>query len=160
MLKIELIDITSDNWINICCLNPGKEGKEFVASNSFSLAQSFYEKGWITKGIVKDNQLIGFTMFGYSEEMKAYELCRFMIDQKFQGLGYGKEALKVILKFMFNCFHCTEIFLSTAPNNNRGKHIYEKIGFVSTGESCGEGDDVEDIYCLNAIQYELSEIVS
>ncbi len=152
MLNIELIDITSNNWINICCLHPGKEGAEFVASNAFSIAQSFYEKGWVIKGIVRDDLLIGFTMFGYSEEMKVYELCRFMIDQHYQGLGYGKAALKVIIDSMFSLFKCTEIYLSTDPNNRRGKHIYEKFGFTSTGEICGEGDDIEEIYCLKASQ--------
>lgn len=148
MNKIELVDITSDNWENVCCLYPGKEGAEFVASNSFSIAQSVYEKGWIIKGIAKDNLLIGFTMFGYSEELSAYELCRFMIDRHYQGLGYGKEALQVIIYEMLQRFKCKELYLSTAPNNSRGKHIYEQAGFVPTGETCGEGDDIEDIYCL------------
>lgn len=150
MDNIKLIDITSDNWVKICCLHPGKEGAEFVASNAFSIAQSVYEKGWVIKGIAKGDLLIGFTMFGYSEEMNAYELCRFMIAQGYQGMGYGKAALKVIVDFMFSSFDCKEIYLSTAPNNSRGKYIYEKAGFVSTGETCGEEDDVEEIYCLKA----------
>lgn len=148
MYNIELVDITSDNWVKICCLHPGKDGSEFVAPNAFSITQSVYEKGWIIKGIAKDNSLIGFTMFGYSEVMKAFELCRFMIDQHYQGLGHGTAALKVIIDSMFNLFKCTEIYLSTAPNNSRGKHIYEKFGFISTGETCGNGEDVEEIYCL------------
>lgn len=36
----------------------------------------------------------------------------------------------------------------TAPNNRRGKHIYEKYGFKPTGETCGDQEDIEDIYCL------------
>lgn len=150
MDNIKLIDITADNWEEICCLHPGKEGAEFVAPNAFSIAQSVYEKGWIIKGIAKDDTLIGFTMFGYSKEMEACELCRFMIAQRYQGLGYGAEALKVIVDFMFSHFKCKEIYLSTAPNNSRGKHIYEKFGFVSTGETCGDEDDIEEIYCLKS----------
>ena len=38
MDDIKLINITSDNWKKICCLHPGKEGVEYVASNSFSIA--------------------------------------------------------------------------------------------------------------------------
>lgn len=62
MDNIRLVDITTNNWEEICTLNPGKEGREFVASNSFSITQSIYEKGWIIKGIAKEKQLIGFTM--------------------------------------------------------------------------------------------------
>lgn len=150
MNNIKLIDITENNWEQICCLHPGKEGAEFVAPNAFSIAQSVYEKGWIIKGIAKDDLLIGFTMFGYCEEIKGYELCRFMIDQRYQGMGYGKEALNVIVASMFGLFKCSEIYLSTDPNNSRGKYIYEKVGFVSTGDTCGDEDDMEEIYCLSA----------
>lgn len=148
MEKIELVDVSLDNWEKICCLHPGTEGAQFVASNSFSIAQSVYEKGWVIKGIAKDNVLIGFTMFGYSEELSAYELCRFMIDRHYQGMGYGKKALNIIIAEMLQRFGCKEIYLSTDPNNFRGKHIYEQMGFVPTGETCGSGEDIEEIYCL------------
>lgn len=148
MENIRLVDITTNNWKEICSLNPGKEGWNFVASNSFSITQSFYEKGWIIKGIAKDKLLIGFTMYGFSEEMTAYEICRFMIDERYQGKGYGKRALQIIIDEMLRSYGCEKIYLSTMPNNLRGKHIYEKAGFVPTGETCGEGDNIEDIFCL------------
>lgn len=50
----------------------------------------------------------------------------------------------MIIEIMKKQFDCTEIYLSTAPENLRGKHIYEKIGFKSTGK-CTEG---EELYCL------------
>lgn len=148
MDNIRLVDITTNNWEEICTLNPGKEGREFVASNSFSITQSIYEKGWIIKGIAKEKQLIGFTMYGFSEELTAYELCRFMIDDRYQGKGYGKRALQIIIDEMFHSYGCEKIYLSTDPNNLRGKYIYGNAGFVPTGETCGEGDDIEDIFCL------------
>jgi diamine N-acetyltransferase len=148
MESISLVDISTDNWEKICCLNPGKAGVEFVASNSFSIAQSVYEKDWIIKGIAKDDLLIGFAMYGYCEDLDGYELCRFMIDQHYQGMGYGKKALRAIIEEMFQRFGCGEIYLSTSPRNSRGKYIYEKAGFISTGESCGTGDGIEDIFCL------------
>lgn len=148
MKDIKLVEITAENWEKICILNPGKEGREFVASNAFSIAQSVYENGWVIKGIQADDTLIGFTMYGYSEELEAYELCRFMIGERYQGNGYGKCALQIIIDEMLRSFQCDKIYLSTAPNNFRGKHIYERAGFVSTGETWGEDDDIEDIYCL------------
>jgi diamine N-acetyltransferase len=148
MDDIKLIDITTDNWEKICRLYPGKDGREFVASNAFSIAQSVFEKGWVIKGIAKDDLLIGFTMYGFSEELNACELCRFMIDEHYQGNGYGKRALQIIVDEMFRNYGCDKIYLSTAPSNSRGKHIYRNAGFVPTGETCGEGDGIEDIFCL------------
>ncbi len=149
MNDIKLIDITKENWMKVCFLNPGKEGSNFVASNSFSITQSVFEKGWVIKGIQAEDNLIGFTMYGFCEELNAYELCRFMIDYRHQGNGYGKSALKVIIDEMFRCYQCDKIYLSTEPSNGRGKHIYESAGFVLTGETCGEGEGIEDIFCLS-----------
>ncbi|NME63046.1 GNAT family N-acetyltransferase [Clostridium cadaveris] len=148
MSDIKLINITSDNWEKICCLYPGKEGAEYVASNSFSIAQSVFENGWNIRGIVKSDLLIGFTMYGFSQELQEYELCRFMIDHKYQGNGYGKQSLKIIIDEMFNQYRCKEIYLSTSPDNKKGKHIYRDAGFVFTGKTCGEEDDLEEIFCL------------
>lgn len=149
MNDIKLIDITADNWEKICCLNPGRDGRGFVASNAFSIAQSVFENGWVIKGIQIDESLIGFTMYGYSDELNAYELCRFMIDERYQGNGYGKRALQIIISEIIQSYKCDKIYLSTSPNNFRGRHIYENAGFVPTGETCGEGDDIEDIFCLS-----------
>ena len=71
-----------------------------------------------------------------------------MIDERYQGKGYGKCALKIIIEEMLHSYGNIKIYLSTAPNNSRGKHIYEAAGFVPTGETCGEGDNREDIFCL------------
>lgn len=148
MDKLRLIDVTEDNWKQICALSPSEEGRRFVSANAYSIAQSFYEKDWIIKGIEKGNQLIGFTMYGFSRDLAAYELCRFMIDERYQGKGYGSQALQIILDEMFRRYECERIYLTTAPSNMRGKHIYRKAGFIATGDTRGEGDNGEEVFCL------------
>lgn len=154
MNKIELINIDSQNWLQICMLSPSKEGRNFVASNSFSIAQSVYENGWVVKGIALDGQLIGFTMYGPSSDYPthpgAYEICRLMIDEEFQGKGYGKRALAIIADELFTKYEVDEVFLSTGPDNARGIHVYQSLGFFSTGEFINEDDefDAEEVFCL------------
>ena len=104
---------------------------EFVASNALSIVQSVYEDGWIIKAIEHDGELIGFTMFGWNEEEEFYELCRIMIDRTMQNKGYGTQAILLILEEMKARFGCSEVYLSTDPENVRGKHVYEKVGFRS-----------------------------
>ncbi|WP_391117444.1 hypothetical protein [Psychrobacillus sp. L3] len=53
--------------------------EKFVASNALSIVQSVFETGWITKGIQVGDNIVGFTMYGYCEDLSKYELCRFMI---------------------------------------------------------------------------------
>lgn len=145
---MKLIDITKDNWIKVIFLTTNKEdmptlNEEYVSSNVLSIVQAKYEEGWITKAIENDGEIIGFTMYGYCEEDNFYELCRLMIDKKYQGYGYGTEAIEIILDEMKSIEDCKEVFLSVVPENKKGKHIYEKIGFVNTGKLV----DGEELYC-------------
>ena len=115
---MKLVDITSDNWEDVIFLSTNEtitvtgsgepyEAKgmpslceEFVASNALSIVQSVYENGWVIKAIEQEGELIGFTMFGWSEEEEFYELCRIMIDYHYQNKGYGTRAIKMILDGM------------------------------------------------------------
>ena len=146
---MQLVDITSENWEDVIFLTTNesitvKSGKDsyeakgmpslcenHVASNALSIVQSVYEDGWIVKAIEHEGELIGFTMFGWCEEEGFYELCRLMIDIRYQNRGYGTQALRMILDEMKSRFGCKEIFLSTGPGNVRAKHVYEKVGFRS-----------------------------
>ena len=146
---MRLIDITKDNWEDVLFLSTNEtitvkgggepyEAKgmpslceEFVASNALSIVQSVCEDGWVIKAIEHEDTLIGFTMFGWNEEEGFYELCRIMIDKRYQNKGYGTQAIRMILDEMRSRFGCGEIYLSTDPENAVGKHVYEKVGFRS-----------------------------
>lgn len=136
---IKLIDINETNWIDVLFMTTNRDEmptlcEEFVASNALSIVQSFYEKTWTIKAIENEGKLIGFTMYGFCKEENFYELCRIMIDKKYQGHGYGTKAIEMILSEMKREYKCNEVFLSTDPANIYGKHIYEKIGFKNTGK--------------------------
>ena len=146
---MKLVDVTKENWEDVIFLTTNesitvKSGEEsfeakgmpslcenHVASNALSIVQSVYENGWVVKAIAHEGELIGFTMFGWCEEEGFYELCRFMIDIRYQNRGYGTQALRMILEEMKSRFGCKEIYLSTGPDNVRAKHVYEKVGFRS-----------------------------
>ncbi|MBU5439820.1 GNAT family N-acetyltransferase [Tissierella sp. MSJ-40] len=136
---IKLIDIDERNWIDVLFMTTNENGmptlcEEFVASNALSIVQSFYEKTWTIKAIENEDKLIGFAMYGFCKEKNFYELCRIMIDRKYQGHGYGTKAIEIVLREMKKINRCKEVFLSTDPENEYGKHIYRKIGFKDTGE--------------------------
>ena len=138
-MKINLRDINEENWLQCIGLTTDKSDQhfvfeEFIPSNTLSLAQSKIENGWITKGIYDKDKIIGFTMYGYCYEDNFYELCRLMIHHAYQGRGYGKEAIKIIIEEMKKLEGCKEIFLSFYPENIKAKNLYENVGFKNTGE--------------------------
>ncbi len=144
---ITLEKITWDNWESCLRLRVKDEQDDFIASNMYSLAQSYVallndELPPMTYAICKDNSVIGFVMMyhdtaeesDYSEE--SYGICRFMIDKDFQGKGYGKEAFAKAL-YLIKTFpqgDAVSVFLSYAPQNEAARKLYASFGFVETGE--------------------------
>lgn len=146
---MELVDITKENWLTTVFLTTNQNGhatitETFVASNALSIVQSMFETGWIIKGIQVDDKLVGFTMYGYSEDNLQYEICRFMIDAVYQGRGYGKAAIPLIMDELKKMDDCNSIYLSTEPENDKARKLYESFGFQETGNIV-EG---EMEYCL------------
>ena len=138
-MSIYLKEIDENNLLECALLTTNKEGKnyifeEFVASNAFSIAQSKVQKGWIVKAIYDDDLMIGFAMYGYCYEYDFYEICRFMIDHKYQGKGYGRRALVKIIEEMKENEECKDIYISFDPKNNIARSLYESLGFKDTGK--------------------------
>ena len=78
------------------------------------------------------------------EENELY-LCRFMIDQKHQGKGYGKAALDKLKEIAMGDENINKIKLSTDPKNINGIRIYGKFGFIDMNYM----DDEEEVFELD-----------
>lgn len=138
-MNIYLKEIDESNWEECILLTTNKDnihylGEEFVASNAYSIVEAKFEKGWITKAIYAEDTMVGFAMYGYCPEESLYEICRLMVDHKYQGKGYGKAALLKIIEEMRSFKDCGEIFISFVPENKIGKKLYESLGFKDTGK--------------------------
>ncbi len=134
---MKLIDITKENYVQVAMLTTNEDLKptvleRYVTSNAFSMAQSKYSDKWITKAVENDGNIIGFAMYGPTDldGEKIFQLCRFMIDVRSQGKGYGKAALSLILDEMKKLDGCDAVYLSIEPENECARHIYENAGFV------------------------------
>ncbi len=55
-------------------------------------------------------------------------------DKEDRGKGYGKESLKLLLKYGFNDLRLHRIQLNVLPFNPAGIRLYESAGFVKEGE--------------------------
>ncbi|MBY0098437.1 GNAT family N-acetyltransferase [Mesobacillus maritimus] len=150
MLKLK--EIKTDNWLDVIRLSSGEDQKnkifeQYIASNCLSIAQASVSNEWVTRAIYNDETLIGFTMYGYSEELKGYEVCRLMVDYHFQGQGFGREALQLIIKVMKIQYECKEILICFLPDNFKARTLYETCGFENTGKTIED----EVIYVLKFV---------
>ena len=142
---VEFKEITENNYDDCLNLRVSDEQKNFVASNTYSLAQAwvFYETAY-PFAIYADNVMVGFIMMGFYKPKSIYNIWRFMIDERFQGKGYGKQALLLAIKYLKEKYNVHEIFLSFEPNNIIAEKLYKSVGFQRTGEI----EDGEIVMCL------------
>ena len=148
---VQLIEVTEENWIDIARLSVMDEQQAFLDRPIGILARGYVYRHCNAKviGIAKDSQVIGVALVrDLNEEPACYDLQQFMIDRRFQGRGYGTEALKLILASLRQegKFSCVEVCVNQA--DAPALRIYEKAGFVDTGYI---DDDAPD--CLNLMYY-------
>ncbi|MBQ9534625.1 MAG: GNAT family N-acetyltransferase [Clostridia bacterium] len=160
--EIRLEKITFDNYGRIVKLGVAKAQRSFVASNSRSLIHAYI---WTSMGkhaypfgIYLGKKPIGFVMIGYDgyedgepEFMKkTYFIWRFMIDRRYQGRGYGREAFRQAMDFVrtLPCGESEICWLSYEPENEAARRLYASFGFVEAPESYKEGEEMPAILRL------------
>ena len=132
---IELRKITKDNLEEVLNLKITEEQKAFVSTTAHSLAQAWaYRDTAFPFAIYADDVIVGFVMLGYYEIKNQYTLWKFLIDEQYQGKGYGKDALKLAIKYIKDTFDVKEIYTGVAFGNEVAKNLYYSMGFRETGE--------------------------
>jgi diamine N-acetyltransferase len=131
-MEISFEEVTFENLDEYCDLDANDNGK-FVATNSYSVAQSKFNKNFIVKGIRCSDEEVGFVMYEINETRKEMYIYRFMIDKEHQKKGYGKMALEELKKIGEES-DCKLIKLSTSEENKRGIKVYEASGFIDKHE--------------------------
>ena len=152
MLKLEKVN--GKNVWDILNLKVAESQREFVASNELSIIEAYTAitaNGYAFPfGIYKEDTPVGFLMVGFDVDdywndapaiaKGNYNLWRLMIDEKHQGNGYGREAVRLALDFVrtMPCGMAEYCWLSYEPENVAARELYRSFGFVETGEYDGE----------------------
>lgn len=132
--QIELRDLTSDNWRQCIKLKVEPRQERFVASNIYSLAESKFEPWLVPQAIYHDDAMVGFTMYGRVPGEDHAWVMRLMVDQRYQGRGYGRAALLAVIERLRAEPGLREIRISYQPDNERAERLYLSLGFERTGE--------------------------
>src|SRR3712207_9257210 len=69
------------------------------------------------------------TLFPYTTLFRSL-----LIDQRYQGRGYGKRAVQTALAMLASQHGHQAFALSYQPSNSVAKKLYESLGFRETGE--------------------------
>ena len=85
-------------------------------------------------GIVDGKKLIGMAFVkDFEVEPFGYDLQQFMIDKRFQNMGYGTKALKLVLNFLKKEGRYKQVEICVDKIDTAAIHVYEKVGFKNSG---------------------------
>ena len=92
------------------------------------VAQRFGDSPYVATS--EDGKLIGF--FCYSVNLETNEgMLKFVVtNPDYRGKGYGKEMLKLAVKYAFEITKVEAVHLNVFPENERAKKCYESVGFT------------------------------
>ena len=135
-------EIDKHNYSECICLKVKDSQQQFVADNARSLVQAGFEEGLYTRGIYRDDVMVGFLLFDYDPEIPEWSLSRFMIGQQYQGQGLGKEAVREFLHHQKEQMGIGELYVSVELENTAAHDLYEKLGFRFVKEISYEYDGI------------------
>jgi diamine N-acetyltransferase len=133
-MTITLRPITRENVVDCVRLQTTEAQKHFVADNGMSLAQAYVDPNLVPRAVYADDTLVGFVMYGRDPTTNVDWIIRVMIDQRYQGRGYGRATMHELIAQLSQQPDCAEIRLSFEPDNVVAERLYDSLGFERTGE--------------------------
>ncbi len=143
--QVTLQEVTQKTVREICNLKVTPEQNRFVAPTAVSIAQAYFEpKAWF-RAIYADQTPVGFLMVYRDEDAHDYFLWRFLIDSRYQGMGFGWQAMKLLINEVRTWPSAAALLVSYVSEEGGPKPFYQKLGFIPTGEMEG----IEEIAALS-----------
>ena len=128
---IILEELNVDNWLEAMELSVSEEQKNvFPIPNVYWVGISRYEEKTTLYAIKNDETIVGLIGIGYDEDGVSGYINPLMIDQKYQGNGYSKAAMKSAIEKLKNDYKVSEIHIGHRKTNVAAGKLYESLGFV------------------------------
>jgi diamine N-acetyltransferase len=140
---VSLREITDENRARVGGLRVSVAQTRFVDGVEESIAQAAetpQANPWY-RAIYAGNEPVGFVMLSWDVTpspgiLGPWFLWRLLIDERHQGRGYGRAALKQTVDLVRDAGG-TELLTSYVPGEGGPWPFYERFGFVPTGELDG-----------------------
>jgi diamine N-acetyltransferase len=135
-MNITLRPVTRDNFEDVTDLELLPHQEDYLASNSYSIAQASFHPHLQTRAIYADGTLVGFMLYAVpvdGGEPGEYGIWRFMVDARHQGSGIGRQALATLIDEIRAHGDVRRITISYMPDNTAAQRFYASFGFVERG---------------------------
>ncbi len=147
---IRLSDVTEDNWFEVASLSVKDDQKAFLAPAIGILARGYVYRDCRARVFVieNDDSIVGTALVReFTDEPLGYDLQQFMIDQRYQGRGYGTAALKLILEELKKEGRFDHVEVCVKKADVAAIRLYEKQGFSDSGFIDENAPDSVNLIC-------------
>ena len=136
MIEMKLVDESSFQAVLDLKISEADERARFVSPNVRSLADAwlYRENGDVFPMAIYWNELVvGFLLLEIDKDEAEYFIWRIMIGQQYQGRGYGRKAVEVLIKKAQMDSTCNHIVAGYVVGNEKMKRLLTSLGFQETG---------------------------
>lgn len=140
--QLHFKSVNAENRREVEGLTVFSEQTGFIESVSECLREADELELWRPVGIYDSDTLIGFAMYGYFPEPAPGQLWldRLLIDKRYQGKGYGKQAVLSLLDRLHTEYQSGTVYLSVYENNPHAIKLYQQIVSGLTGNTIARGN--------------------
>ena len=145
---VSLIDVMENNYLTVCALSVTEEQKGFLVSPTGILARAYAKRNRSARALAITNNetIIGVLMYmELFEEPACYTIEQFLIDFRYQNMGFGGQALQLVIDILAKEGKYKSIEVCVKMKNTHAIRMFKKAGFTDTGYI---DPDVPDSYCL------------
>jgi len=142
MVEIKLEPVAEQNYIKCLKLSVSEDQKDFVATNSKSLAQAYVFKNLSPYVAMVGEEAVGFIMLEVDKHVGF--VMRLMVDQERQREGIGRAIMEQGLAILRADDRVTIIGTSHVEENSTVASLYSSLGFVPWDDIRDHFDDFED----------------
>ena len=130
---VTLRPISEDNVMSVIKLNVSESQQDLVAPNSVSIAQAAHTTNRWERAIYADDTPVGYVLLSENRDKPRYYLWRYMIDQRYQRMGFGRAAMEQVVARVRTLLNAAAMFLTYVPVDNGPREFYASLGFEDTG---------------------------
>ncbi len=130
---VNLRPISEDNVMAVIKLDVADNQKDLVAPNSVSIAQAAHTTNRWERAIYADDEPVGYVLLSEDRSKPRYYLWRYMIDQRYQRMGFGRRAMELVVEYVRTLPKANAMYVSYVPVGHGPRSFYADLGFEDTG---------------------------
>lgn len=138
LVDFGLFDIDRDS--EILKLDVEESQKPYVASIVIMLGRTYVFRDLRPRlfWIFDDEAAVGMALYYDDPDNEAYEFSQIFIDKRYQGRGYGRAAVKLVLDEMKQDGKYNKVTMCYVEGNDTSRKLFEPFGFVETSHPWDE----------------------